>query len=203
MAKSSRKTEGHTFFLLGDFNAKIMADPGIPRHVGPNIFRSTTPLGNHSAEVLENWDLFLDFLIQHDLVAINTLKAGPPTTQITYRTPGQPNFQPPWEEHRFCPNRLYFCPNPDTENDFSEATPNPGLDYDSDHLPIEATIRIHWRFGPQPRPNPTIRHTRICTPDQRTEYNKQIENHHLTWANVRDIIGKNGRSKHVEPDPRK
>ena len=64
---------GAYIIILGDFNARIIANPGIPRHIGPNFLQSTNPIGAHSPEVLENRELFLDFLIQHDLVAVNTL----------------------------------------------------------------------------------------------------------------------------------
>ena len=41
---------GSMVLILGDFNAKILTDPGLPRHVGQNIFRTAHPLGNHTAE---------------------------------------------------------------------------------------------------------------------------------------------------------
>ena len=66
--------------ILGDFNARILTDPGLPRHVGPNIFRGEHPLGTYSEEVLDNRDRFLDFLLQQDLDALITLQNGPPNT---------------------------------------------------------------------------------------------------------------------------
>ena len=93
---------GAMIVILGDFNARILTDPGLPRHVGPNIFRGEHPLGTYSEEVLDNRERFLDFLLQQDVVALNTLQEGPPNTQITFRNPGQPNFAPPWAETNFA-----------------------------------------------------------------------------------------------------
>ena len=61
-------------------------------------------------------------------------------------------------------------------------------DYDSDHLPVEAQLKIHWRFGPKPRPPPAIRHNRHCTPEQRTEYNRLLTEAPLTWDNIQKHI---------------
>ena len=56
--------------ILGDFNARILLDLGIPRHVGPNFFPTTRQIGDHPEDILENRDLFLDFLVAQDLVAV-------------------------------------------------------------------------------------------------------------------------------------
>ena len=88
--------------VLGDFNAKVLTDPGIPRRVGPNTFTSTRALGEYREDILENRDLFLDFLLQQDLVALNTLRSGPAEEQVTYRYPIQPDFGHPWEENSFA-----------------------------------------------------------------------------------------------------
>ena len=93
---------GAMIVVLGDFNARILTDPGLPRHVGQNIFQGEHPLGTYSEDVLDNRERFLDFLLQQDLVALNTLQAGPPNTQITFRNPGQTNFSPPWVETNFA-----------------------------------------------------------------------------------------------------
>ena len=52
--------------VLGDFHARILTDPGLPRHVGRNIFQGEHPLGTCSEEVLDKSERFLDFLLQQD-----------------------------------------------------------------------------------------------------------------------------------------
>ena len=98
----SERNGGALIIILGDFNARVLTNPGVPRHVGPNIFQSDRPLGDQSEDILENRDLFLDFLIQHDLVALNALMPKPPADQITFKHPGQPDFSPPWVENNFA-----------------------------------------------------------------------------------------------------
>ena len=65
-------------------------------------FAQSTQWEPHSAEVFENRDLFLDFLIQNELGALNTLAEGPPETQLTHHYPAQPDFSPPWTETDFA-----------------------------------------------------------------------------------------------------
>ena len=130
-------------------------------------------LANQSEEVLDNRELFLDFLILHDLAALNTLKAGPPEKQITYRSPGQANFEPPWSEHNFA-QIDYVLTKTRWKNHFNSVEPRPTLDYDSDHLPITANMTVNWRFGTPPKPKPPTRHKRTTDDTIRTEYNQAL-----------------------------
>ena len=148
--------------ILGDFNARILTDPGLPRHVGPNIFKAEHPLGTYSEEVLDSREIFLDFLLQQDLVTLNTLQNGQPNTQITFRNPGQPNFAPPWVETNFA-QIDYVLTKSRWRNLFSNVIPRPTLDFDSDHLPVSATLTSHWQFGTQPQKERRIRHKWSCT----------------------------------------
>ena len=178
---------GAMVILLGDFNARILANPGLPRHIGTNIFSSAHPLGTHSEEVLDNRERFLDFLVQHDMVALNTLQGGPPETQITYRYPGQANFEPPWEEARFT-QIDFILTKSRWRNLFSEVRARPNLDFDSDHLPISAELHAHWHFGSPPKTPPNTKHNRTCTIEQKGAYNKDIKQHPFSWDNIRESI---------------
>ena len=178
---------GAIIVILGDFNARILTDPGLPRHVGPNIFRGEHPLGTYSEEVLDNRERFLDFLLQQDVVALNTLQEGPPNTQITFRNPGQPNFEPPWVETNFA-QIDYVITKSRWRKIFSNVLPRPTLDFDSDHLPISATLTSHWKFGTQPKPEKKIRHQRSCTREQREAYNNRLRTHPLTWDTIQKNI---------------
>ena len=178
---------GAMIVILGDFNARILTDPGLPRHVGPNIFRGEHPLGTYSEEVLDNRERFLDFLLQQDLVALNTLQEGPPNTQITFRNPGQPNFEPPWVETNFA-QIDYVLTKSRWRNLFSNVIPRPTLDFDSDHLPISATLTSHWRFGTQPKPEKKIRHQRSCTREQKEAYNNSLRPIPFTWETIQNTI---------------
>ena len=178
---------GAFVIILGDFNARILTDPGLPRHIGDNILQAIHPLGTHSEEVLENRDLFLDFLIQHDLVALNTLIADTPEKQITYRYPFQPDFTPPWIETNYA-QIDYILTKARFRNDFAEVRPQPKLDYDSDHMPILATLKINWRFGKQQKQHKPISHSRTCQPDAKRRYNEQLSTQDFRWENVREKI---------------
>ena len=182
-----RENGGALVIILGDFNARILTNPGLPRHVGNNVFPSARPLGEQSEEILENRDLFLDFLIQNDLVALNTLMPGRPQEQITFRHPGQPNFTPPWSEHNFA-QIDYILTKCRFRNMFAEVKPQPHLDYDSDHLPIVAKLKVHWYFGSPPKPAPAIRHLRKCTPEAKAHYNAALKQKERTWTTVRQDI---------------
>ena len=64
----------------------------------------------------------------------------------------------------------------------------PQLDYDSDHLPLEATLHLHWKFGsPQPPPKPD-RHTRKCNADTARQYNAQLEQAPFAWDTIQETI---------------
>ena len=190
---------GAMIVILGDFNARILANPGLPRHIGQNIFDSSRPLGDHSEAVLENRDLFLDFLVQHDLVALNTLKPGPPITQITHRNPGQPNITPPWDENNFA-QLDYILTKCRWSNQFSEATPRPEMDYDSDHLPVTAKMCIHWFFGTKANKTKTLRHNRTTTVETRKTYNQQLQDRPLNWTNVQDeIMNSSKNTRGIKP----
>ena len=106
------KTGGALVILLGDFNARILTNPGLPPHVGPNFFESTRPLGEQTEEVLENRDLFLDFLMEHDLVALNTLKARPSTIPSNLPQPGPTQLRTPVDGRELRPGRLCFDKKP-------------------------------------------------------------------------------------------
>ena len=54
----SAKTAGHALSSWEISLRKVLQDPGLPRHIGPNIFLTWTALENHSEEVLENRELF-------------------------------------------------------------------------------------------------------------------------------------------------
>ena len=158
---------GAMVVVLGDFNARILTDPGLPRHVGRNIFQSEHPLGTYSEEILENRERFLDFLLQQDLVALNTLQAGPPNTQITFRNPGQQFFE-----------INYILTKSRWRNLFATVLPRPTLDFDSDHLPVSAVLISHWHFGTPPKPINKIRHKRTCTREQKEAYNHKLRETH-------------------------
>ena len=188
---------GSLVIILGGFNARILDDPGLQRHIGPNIFKSTNPLRHHSEEVLDNRERFLDFLVQQDLVAISTLKEGPPETQITYRFPGQPNFEPPWSESRFT-QIDYILTKSRWRNLFSNVGPKPDLDYDSDHLPLSANMVGHWHFGASPKPPPTTRHNRYCSDAQKRAYNTEIKEQLLTWERTKANHGQRNITQRTE-----
>ena len=173
--------------IMGDFNARIISNPGLPRNIGPNIFESAYPLGMHSEDVLENRDLFLDFVLTNDLVALNTLVEGPPETQITYRYPAQPEFAPPWLETNFA-QIDFLLTKTRFRNDFASVRPQQTLDYDSDHIPITAKINIKWYFGKKPHPKRTTMHNKTCTPEERTAYNTYLEPLDFNWEHIRDDI---------------
>ena len=174
---------GAIIVILGDINARILTNPGLPRHVGPNIFKGEHPLGTYSEEVLDNRERFLDFLLQQDLVALNTLTEGPPNTQITFRNPGQQYFEPPWVETNFA-QIDYVLTKSRWRNLFSNVLPRPTMDFDSDRLPISATLTSHWRFGTQPKPDKKTKHQRTCAREQKEEYNNRLRRHPLSWDTI-------------------
>ena len=178
---------GAFLIILGDFNAKLLTDPGLPRHIGQNIFQSAHPLGTHTEETLENRDLFLDFLIQHDLVALNTFAPVAPDRQVTFRYPAQPEFRPPWLETNFA-QIDYILTKSRFRNDFASVKTNPQQDYDSDHIPVSATVQIKWRFGKKPPPPKIESHNRGCTPEAKRAYNTQLGHEDFNWATVRDKL---------------
>ena len=159
---------GAMVIIHGDFNARILQNPGLPRHISPNFFQSTRPLGHQTVEVLENRDLFLDFLIQNDLVALNTLHEGPSSTQITHRNPGQPTFEPPWEEHRYAQIN-FILTKARWRNHLASTQTCPTQNYDSDHLPVKATLCAKLIFGKTPKPKPKTRHNRTTTKEEKTD----------------------------------
>ena len=178
---------GAFVIILGDFNARILENPGLQRHIGANILKSAHPLGHHSEDVLDNRERFLDFLVQQDLVAVNTLREGPPETQITYRLPGQPAFEPPWIEDRYA-QIDYILTKSRWRNLFSNVGPKQELDYDSDHLPLNATISGNWHFGTSPRPQTSIRHNRFCSDAQKRAYNADIKEHPITCDDIQTRV---------------
>ena len=70
------------------------------------------------------------------------------------------------------------------KNDFASATPRLDLDYDSDHVPIEAKLNIHWHFGKKNTPKPITRHNRTCTEEAKLQYNNQLAATNLDWRNI-------------------
>ena len=166
---------------------QLLTDPGLPRQVGTNIFPTTRPLGEQSAEVLENRDLFLNFLVQYDLIALNTLQTQPPRKQVTYRSPGQRHFEPPWSENRFA-QIDYILTKARWRSSFAAVGTLPQYDYDSDHLPLQATLHLHWKFGsPKPPPKPD-RHLWKCDPASVRQYNIQLEQTPLHWETLQETI---------------
>ena len=178
---------GAMIIILGDFNARLLTDLGLPNHVRRNIFENSRPLGTHSEMVLENRDVFLDFLIQQDLVALNTLSPGTPQERITYRQPGQPTFEPPWDENRFA-QIDYILTKKRWRNYFSDIRPRWDLDFDSDHLPITAEVDINWSFGSQTKPQKPARHNRQTTLEQKREYNTQLREEPMQWSTLSERV---------------
>ena len=178
---------GAFLVIMGDFNAQLLSDPGLPRHVGPNLFTTTRPLGEQSAEVLENRDLFLDFLLQFDLIALNTLHAAPPGRQVTYRSPGQPHFEPPWSENRFA-QIDYILTKSRWRNNFAAVNTLPQHDYDSDHLPLQAVLNMHWKLGSPKPPPKKERHKRRCDEQEKRLYNTHLEQTPFTWDTLQNNI---------------
>ena len=185
--------------ILGDFNAHILVDPGLPEHIGQNIFANSRPLGHYSEMVLENRDLFLDFLTHHDLVALNTLIPGTAKDQITYRQPGQQTFGPPWDENHFA-QMDYILTKKRWKNHFADIRPRWDLDFDSDHLPITAKININWSFGNPVKPKKPKKHNRQTTTEQGREYNADIQDTLLQWETLgTDINDIAARTRGVRP----
>ena len=178
---------GAFLIILGDFNAQILSDPGLPRHIGRNLFSTHRPLGEQSADVLENRDLFLDFLLQYDLTALNTLHEAPPEKQVTYRHPGQTHFEPPWSEN--CYAQIdYILTKARWKSHFAAVNTLPQFNYDSDHLPLQAVLHLKWKFG---SPVPTTkreRHRRICEEEEVRKYNNAIAQSALQWHTLQDTI---------------
>ena len=159
---------GAFIIILGDFNAKLLKNPGLPRNIGNHIFHTRFALETQSAEVLENRDLFLDFLVHHDLVALNTLHESNPGTQVTYHYPGQPRLAPPWDEENFA-QLDFILTKTRWKNHFHTVVTDPRLDYDSDHLLVRATLAAKWRFGTTPKKDPPVRHKRRCPEESLNE----------------------------------
>ena len=178
---------GALVILLGDFNARILRDPGLPRHIGQNIFESRTPLGDYAEDVLENRDLFVDFLLQQDLVALNALVETLRETQVTYRNPGQPNFEPPWEDMRYAQIDYILTKN-HFRNLFASVCTRRELDYDSDHLPISTKLIAKWVFGSPKKEPPTCKHSRKCTPEAKRQYNTELGKTVFQWDNIQQMI---------------
>ena len=188
---------GAMLLVLGDFNARLLLDPGLPRHVGRNILTSPQELGEHSEDVLENRDLFLDFLVQFDLVALNTLIPSPPERQITYRTPGQPTFTPPWDPERFS-QIDFILTKSRWRNQFSNVIVHQEWEYDSDHLPVSAELHAKWYFGSPEKRASESKHARQTTKENINEYNRQLHEIPFHWNTVRDHldrIAKNTRGQ--------
>ena len=184
-----RENAGTYLIILGDFNARILKDPGLPRHIGPNILTTPQPLETHAADLLENRDLFLDFLIEHDLVAINTLqhRPGPDQIPITYRLPGQPHLEPPWDTAGFA-QIDFILTKARWKNHFSSTKTLIHFDYDSDHIPIKTTMKATWRYGPEIKQPPPMRHKRICTADEKEQYNNLLQNNTFEWDTIQTHI---------------
>ena len=182
-----RENGSAMIIILGDFNARILANPGLPRHIGTNIFQSDRPLRDQAEDVLESRDLFLDFLIQNDLVALNTIVPKPPSEQITFRHPGQPDFAPPWVENNFA-QIDYILTKGRFRNMFAEGKTHPHLNYDSDHLPVGAIMTVHWYFGSPKKVTPPKRHLRKCTPEAKGAYNEELRKKPWTWETIRQDI---------------
>ena len=179
-----RENGGALTIILGDFNAKILENPGLPENIGLNIFQSDMPLEHHSLETLENRDLFLDFLVQHGLVALNTLAITTPDKQVTYRCPGQQHFTPPWNTTMFA-QMDYVLVKKRHRNHFNTVRTCPELDYDSDHLPLLAEMVAHWKFRAPVREDRPPRHNRQTTKEAKGNYNEALANIALNWDNVR------------------
>ena len=173
--------------ILGDFNARILTNPGLPRHVGQNIFPSDRPLGDQSEDILENRDFFLDFLIQNDLVALDTLMPKPPQEQVTFRHPGQPDFAPPWVEHNFA-QIDYILTKCRFRNMFAEVKTHLYLNYDSDHLPTGEIMTVHWFFGFPAKATPPTRHLRKWTPEAKVTYNEELKKKDCARETIRQDI---------------
>ena len=174
--------------ILGDFNARILKDPGLPRHVGNHFFETEENLDSYSEDILENRDMFLDVLLQHDMVALNTLRpVTGPENKITYRFPGRPHFEPPWDPEGFA-QIDYILTKARWKNDFANVQTMPHLDYDSDHLPVKAQMSITWKYGKQQSNTTKIKHKRQCTQDEKTEYNHQLGQQHLEWHTIQELV---------------
>ena len=78
--------------------------------------------------------------------------------------------------------------------------PQRTLDYDSDHLPVVATLKIKWRFGTQKKTQKPIAHNRTCPPEKKTEYNAQLEEQEFRLETIRDRITTNAlRTRGTRP----
>ena len=179
---------GAHIIILGDFNARILRDPGIPRHVGGHFFETDANLDSYPEDILENRDLFLDFLLQHDLVALKTLRPDTgPENKITYRFPGRPHFEPPWDPEGFA-QIDYILTKARWKNHFANVQTMLHLDYDSDHLPVKAQMSVTWKYGKQEQHTAKIKHKRQCTQDEKTEYNHQLGHQHMAWHTIQTLV---------------
>ena len=160
-----RENGGALIVILGDFNAKILENPGLPE------IQHDAPIEYHTPETLENRDLFLDFLVQHGLTALNSLVPTTPDKQVTYRCPGQPSFNPPWDPTMFA-QIDYILVKTRHRNHFNSVRTCPDLDYDSDHIPLQAQMTTHWRFRAPAKPERPLKHNRQITPETKEAYNR-------------------------------
>ena len=125
--------------------------------------------------------------MQHDLVATNTLHVGPPETQIAYKYPGQPTYEPPWEENLYA-QIDFILTKYRHKNHLSEVKPRPELNYDSDHLPLGAKINTTWYFGKTPEPPKSTRHNRQIDQDTKNRYNEHLRTGNFNWNTIRQEI---------------
>ena len=69
--------------LMGDFNTRLHTNhiAGLGRHIGPALFSTSTEADLET----NNLTHMIEFLVQHDLSIISSMRPRPPSKLVTYR----------------------------------------------------------------------------------------------------------------------
>lgn len=142
--------ESHLLIVAGDFNARLpRRHAALRRHLGPGILPDpATEAGQDTAEVEDNRNRFMDWVMQSDMAVASTRRQYPARQLVTFRPAQTLAGEPP-----YAGGRYQHIDHILVRRRWVNAVRPMGRDarcgVESDHWPVGASVQI--RFAARPR----------------------------------------------------
>lgn len=173
--RDENKSANHINYMLGDFNAQIVQTINKESDlIGTHIFNcDDKTINDLSEDQRDNRQRFIHYIFQNSYVVSSTYFEKDASQQITYRTPGTPDFHQEVTDANHAQIDFAMVTEP-WRNTINDITVKEATAFHSDHELIKCKIRIRWAIK-QKTENRTRKRYRKPDEQQKQDYNKYLD----------------------------